>query len=267
MEALPLAGPNKVDRKGLKARARELWREPENAGADRFLDHHGTIVLDLRQGRRGGSTWVALSPVSRQRGAVPGRDGKPVGHRQPLRDPAARPTSNSSASSIPRRSTRGRGSSHATRACTCSRCACRMRTRATRQLSARTDTLLAPVQRERMLDVDGEPRTMRFRNIFSRDESWTEARYIVIEHQTPEYLWQPRYQPHPNGACELVAVTFVADDPTTLTSRTKHAKTQAQDRRAAWRLDQYGSDSQPRPFRGKRRGGRVRHDARKLTPR
>lgn len=33
MESLPLAGPNKIDRKLLKSRARELWREP--AGADR----------------------------------------------------------------------------------------------------------------------------------------------------------------------------------------------------------------------------------------
>ena len=54
-------------------------------------------------------------------------------------------------------------------------------------LSARTDALLPPVPRERILDVDGEPRAMRFRNIFSRDEIWPEARYLVIEHQTPEF--------------------------------------------------------------------------------
>ena len=33
MDVLPLAGPNKIDRKLLKARARELWRDPEKAGA------------------------------------------------------------------------------------------------------------------------------------------------------------------------------------------------------------------------------------------
>ncbi|MEO8442135.1 MAG: VOC family protein [Betaproteobacteria bacterium] len=80
-------------------------------------------------------------------------------------------------------------------------------------LSTRTDALQPPVPRERVLDVDGEPRAMRFRNIFSRDEAWPEARYLVIEHQTPAFLWQPRYQWHENGACDLVAVTFVADDP------------------------------------------------------
>ncbi len=86
-------------------------------------------------------------------------------------------------------------------------------------LSARTDALLPPVPRERILDVDGEPRAMRFRNIFSRDDAWPEARYLVIEHQTPEFVWQPRYQRHENGACDLVAVTFVADDPSALIPR------------------------------------------------
>lgn len=33
MDVLPLAGPNKIDRKLLKARARELWREPAGAGS------------------------------------------------------------------------------------------------------------------------------------------------------------------------------------------------------------------------------------------
>jgi hypothetical protein len=86
-------------------------------------------------------------------------------------------------------------------------------------LSARTDALLPPVPRERILDVDGEPHAMRFRNIFSRDDAWPEARYLVIEHQTPEFLWQPRYQRHENGACDLVAITLVADDPSTLIPR------------------------------------------------
>jgi hypothetical protein len=86
-------------------------------------------------------------------------------------------------------------------------------------LAARTDALLPPVPRERTLDVDGEPRTMRFRNIFSRDELWSEARYLVIEHQTPEFLWQPRYQQHENGACDLVAITLVADEPAQLLPR------------------------------------------------
>ena len=80
------------------------------------------------------------------------------------------------------------------------------------ELAARTKTLNPPVQRARKLDVDGIEATMRFRNIFSRDAAYPEGRYIVLEHQTPEYLWQPRYQTHPNGALALEAALVCADD-------------------------------------------------------
>ena len=79
-------------------------------------------------------------------------------------------------------------------------------------LAARTDTLNAPVQRARKLDVSGVEQTMRFRNIFSRDEAYPEGRYIVLEHQTPDYLWQPRYLEHANGARALEAALICADD-------------------------------------------------------
>ncbi len=70
-----------------------------------------------------------------------------------------------------------------------------------------------PVARERKLTYRGEERTMRFRNIFSRDKECPEARYIVIEHQTPELLWQPELTRHENGALGLVEAWIVADDP------------------------------------------------------
>jgi hypothetical protein len=86
-------------------------------------------------------------------------------------------------------------------------------------LAARAPFLQPPVQRERDVDVDGEKRTMRFRNIFSRDADCPEARWILIEHQTPDFLWQPRYLDHPNGALALLSATFVADDPAPVAAR------------------------------------------------
>jgi hypothetical protein len=80
------------------------------------------------------------------------------------------------------------------------------------ELEKRTATLNPPVQRARKLDVGGSEATMRFRNIFSRDEAYPEGRYIVLEHQTPEYLWQPRYMTHPNGALALEAALVCTDD-------------------------------------------------------
>jgi len=81
-------------------------------------------------------------------------------------------------------------------------------------------TLLdAPVQRARKLDVDGREQTMGFRNIFSRDAHCPEGRYILIEHQTPAYLWQTRYLSHPNGALALDGVVLCAERDPSLEAR------------------------------------------------
>lgn len=75
----------------------------------------------------------------------------------------------------------------------------------------------APVQRRRMaplgLDAADGEMEMRFRNIFSRDEGWPEGRFIVIEHQTPQALWQPALVEHPNGAEALVEAIFASPTP------------------------------------------------------
>lgn len=85
------------------------------------------------------------------------------------------------------------------------------------ELSARVDGFDPPVQRRRMaplgLNEDGGETEMRFRNIFSQDADWPEGRYIVIEHQTPEALWQTELLEHPNGAEILLEAIFTAPDP------------------------------------------------------
>lgn len=68
-----------------------------------------------------------------------------------------------------------------------------------------------PVDRRRDAPVDGGTEEMRFRNIFSRDARVREGRYIVIEHQTPQVLWQPRLMRHANGATSIESITVVAD--------------------------------------------------------
>lgn len=71
-----------------------------------------------------------------------------------------------------------------------------------------------PVQRRRdapyFADGAWGQREMRFRNIFSHPDTVTEARYIIIEHQTPEVLWQPALLNHPNGARAFRHMRFVA---------------------------------------------------------
>ncbi len=178
------------------------------------LDHLGCIVRDLAAGAaRWERLGFTLSPVSRQRGAVPGAEGM-----QPwasanrcaifrrgyleligLVDPAAH---------NPWERFLARFEGLHLLALRCANADA-----AWAALAARAPFLAPPVQRERMLEVDGAERTMRFRNIFSRDAACPEGRYIVIEHQTPEYLWQPALTEHENGAMGLTAATVAADDP------------------------------------------------------
>jgi len=80
-----------------------------------------------------------------------------------------------------------------------------------------------PVQRRRMAalgqtEADGEIE-MGFRNIFSQDEHWPEGRFIVIEHQNPEAIWQPNMLEHANGAKALIQAIFTAPNPAPTTER------------------------------------------------
>ncbi len=80
------------------------------------------------------------------------------------------------------------------------------------RLAPQAPFLDPPIARERKLSFHGEERTMRFRNIFSRDAECPEGRYIVIEHQTPELLWQEELMAHENGALALDEAFVVGDD-------------------------------------------------------
>jgi len=182
--------------------------------ADIALDHVGVIGRDLdAAAKRWERLGFTLSPLSRQRGAVPGRDGMQPwatanrcavfeqGYLELIGivDPAA---------FNPWQRFLARLEGLHLLAFRCAEA-----TSAYEALKHRAPFLSPPIERERKLTYRGEERTMRFRNIFSRDDDCPEARYIVIEHQTPELLWQPELMGHENGARGLVAVTMVADDP------------------------------------------------------
>ena len=177
------------------------------------LDHLGAIVRDLAAGaRRWERLGFLLSPVSRQSGKMPGRE-----------DESAWASANRCAIfregyleliGIVDAAAFNPWEKFLVRFEGLHLLALRVANAdaAYTELAARTRTLNPPVQRARKLDVDGVEATMRFRNIFSRDEAYPEGRYIVLEHQTPEYLWQSRYQTHPNGALALETALICADD-------------------------------------------------------
>lgn len=177
------------------------------------LDHAGALVRDLAAGAaRWERLGFTLSPQSRQRGAVPGAAGM-------------QPWASANRCAIFRRGYLELiglvdPGAHNPWARFLSRfeglhllaLRCENADAAYADLSAQADFLQPPVQRERPVQIDGAQHTMRFRNIFSDDARCPEGRYIVIEHQTPDLLWQPSLMAHPNGACSLREVLVVAQD-------------------------------------------------------
>ncbi|PPR64602.1 MAG: hypothetical protein CFH10_00200 [Alphaproteobacteria bacterium MarineAlpha4_Bin2] len=78
-------------------------------------------------------------------------------------------------------------------------------------LSKRIDNFDPPLQRLRNAPFGDGERPFKFRNIFSQDEHYPEGRFIVIEHQTPEVIWQEELMNQPNGAIRLCEVVFAAE--------------------------------------------------------
>lgn len=75
--------------------------------------------------------------------------------------------------------------------------------------------LPASLERDAAFGVaDEQVRRAKFRNVYLDRQAYPEARFIIIEHVTPDVLWQPHLLAHPNGALGLDAVYFVPADPT-----------------------------------------------------
>lgn len=71
----------------------------------------------------------------------------------------------------------------------------------------------AKLERDAAFGVNDEMvRRAKFENIYLDEEAHPEARFIVIEHRTPDVLWQPHLLQHENGAKELSSVYFVSPD-------------------------------------------------------
>ncbi|WP_238121088.1 MULTISPECIES: VOC family protein [unclassified Xanthobacter] len=64
----------------------------------------------------------------------------------------------------------------------------------------------APAALQRQLD---EGQVLGFRNIYFEGPDYAQARFITIEHQTPDLLWRPDLLDHPNTAVALRSVTLV----------------------------------------------------------
>ncbi|MEQ9642131.1 MAG: VOC family protein [Alphaproteobacteria bacterium] len=70
-------------------------------------------------------------------------------------------------------------------------------------LSSRLPGLPAPRILRREIEVDGKTETLEFHNIVTERAAMPEARFIVIEHKTPDLLWRPEQMAHPNGVVAI----------------------------------------------------------------
>ena len=77
-----------------------------------------------------------------------------------------------------------------------------------------------PVQRfSRPVDLaGGERKDVRFNVVRLGPRSVFDGRVYFCEHLTPELVWRPEWQSHPNGALELARVAFASSDPDRLAS-------------------------------------------------
>lgn len=84
------------------------------------------------------------------------------------------------------------------------------------QFEARGAKVNQPIKLERKVPFgpDGsEERMVRFLNMYADTKVYPEARFIVIEHVTPDVLWQEHFLDHPNGAVALTETYVCSATP------------------------------------------------------
>jgi catechol 2,3-dioxygenase-like lactoylglutathione lyase family enzyme len=73
---------------------------------------------------------------------------------------------------------------------------------------------ILPVQSfSRPVTLDGVARDARFRTTRLDPEKVAMGRVYFCEHQTPDLVWRPEWQTHPNGACAIARVVVATADP------------------------------------------------------
>jgi len=73
---------------------------------------------------------------------------------------------------------------------------------------------ILPVQSfSRPVALDSGPQDARFRTTRLDPAKVAMGRVYFCEHQTPDLVWRPEWQTHPNGACAIARVVVATADP------------------------------------------------------
>jgi acyl-CoA synthetase (AMP-forming)/AMP-acid ligase II/catechol 2,3-dioxygenase-like lactoylglutathione lyase family enzyme len=228
LPALPLAGTNKVDRAALAVRAAAVLRgdaaPPEPAAAQIVdLDHVGVVARDLETAR---AVFARLGFRLTSRSVHSGstRPGGPVEpwasanhcamfHRGYLE--VAGLVSEVGYSTIGSLIDRyqgahlvafGSGTAEAMHQA--------LRSRGVEAQAPRA------LERDAVYGAAGtQTRRARFSNVYVNAGEFPEARFIFIEHVTPDVIWQDHLLDHPNGVTALREIGFASTDPAATVER------------------------------------------------
>ena len=82
-----------------------------------------------------------------------------------------------------------------------------------RQAAAAGLPVLPVASFSRAVTLDGATRDARFRTTRFDPDKVAMGRVYFCEHQTPDLVWRPEWQRHPNGACAIARVVVATADP------------------------------------------------------
>jgi hypothetical protein len=82
-----------------------------------------------------------------------------------------------------------------------------------RQAAAAALPVLPVASFSRPVTLDGVTRDAKFRTTRFDPDKVAMGRIYFCEHQTPDLVWRPEWQRHPNGACAIARVVVATADP------------------------------------------------------
>ena len=68
---------------------------------------------------------------------------------------------------------------------------------------------MPPKTLSRSIDIDGKQKTARFQTVTVRNGVFPGGRVYYCQHDTPELVWRPEWQTHPNGVTGILGLTTV----------------------------------------------------------
>lgn len=70
-----------------------------------------------------------------------------------------------------------------------------------------------PLSFDRAVEIDGKTELAKFRTVRVPKTNMPVVGFFVCDHLTPQFVYRPEWARHPNGACGILGVTVIAEQP------------------------------------------------------